>query len=346
MTRTRITLTLAIILLVASLLLAVTAIRATGFFTTGSLVSILSLFVLGIILATHVMGWRYSAEALVLAAMVLTGISSSPELVRESAMISVLVPAVLAAILLSPFWILPIFATTLLLVILRVVLSNGGNFAELGPTFSAENIILMSLVIIGTGLAGAVARTAQQEAEAHAAQAQAAQAEAQANALALEEQMSEADAARIAAEAARIALSDQITTIIKQREVIREMSVPVLPITARALLMPLVGALDSERIRVAQDRALDLIQRQRGVQYLLLDITGVPIVDSQVAGGLIQLVHATRLLGAEVIVVGIRPEVAQTVVGLGLDLSIITTRSSLQEGVSYVSKREAKSPVL
>lgn len=339
MTRTRITLTLSVVLFVASLLLAAGSVFTMGLFSTGSQISLFSLVVIGLVLASHLMGWRYSAEALVTAAMLLTVIGSSPNLVRDEIIVSVLVPAVLAAILLSPRWIFLIYATTLLLIMLRVVLSNGGNLAELGPTFSFVNLILLSLVVTGAGLAGEVARAAQHEAEAQAAQAQAAQAQAQANALALEHQMSDADAARIAAEAARIALSDQITTIIKQREVIREMSVPVLPITAHALLMPLVGALDSERIRAAQDRALDLIERQRGVRYLVLDITGVPIVDSQVAGGLIQLVHATRLLGAEVIVVGIRPEVAQTVVGLGLDLSIITTRSSLQEGVSYVSKR-------
>jgi anti-anti-sigma regulatory factor/HAMP domain-containing protein len=119
----------------------------------------------------------------------------------------------------------------------------------------------------------------------------------------------------------------------QQRETIREMSVPVLPVTDALLVMPLVGALDTERLRLLQEQALRAIERSRA-RTLILDITGVPIVDSQVAQGLIGVVQAARLLGAEVLLVGIRPEVAQAIVTLGLSLSELRTYNDLQGALS------------
>ncbi len=119
----------------------------------------------------------------------------------------------------------------------------------------------------------------------------------------------------------------------QQRETIHEMSVPVLPVTASMLVMPLVGAMDTERLRLLQDRALRAIERSRA-QTLILDITGVPLVDSQVAQGLIGVVQAARLLGSEVLLVGVRPEVAQTIVGLGLSLPGLRTYNDLQSALS------------
>jgi rsbT co-antagonist protein RsbR len=120
----------------------------------------------------------------------------------------------------------------------------------------------------------------------------------------------------------------------QQRETIREMSVPVLPITDSALVMPLVGALDTERLRLVQEQALRAIERSP-VRTLILDITGVPIVDSQVAHGLLRVVQAARLLGTEVPLVGIRSEVAQAIVGLGLSLPGLRTYTNLQSALSW-----------
>jgi rsbT co-antagonist protein RsbR len=115
----------------------------------------------------------------------------------------------------------------------------------------------------------------------------------------------------------------------QQRATILEMSVPVLPVSPDTLVMPLVGAMDSGRLRQLHEQALHALERSTA-RRLLLDITGVPVVDSQVAQGLIVAVQAGRLLGAEVMLVGIRPEVAQAIVGLGLDLRSIRTFSDLQ----------------
>jgi rsbT co-antagonist protein RsbR len=115
----------------------------------------------------------------------------------------------------------------------------------------------------------------------------------------------------------------------QQRITIRDLSVPIIPITATTLIMPLVGALDGERLQFLQIQALQAIERS-SAQTLILDITGVPIVDSQVAQGILSVVQATRLLGAETVLVGIRPEVAQAIVGLGLSLPGLRTSSTLQ----------------
>jgi anti-anti-sigma factor len=117
-----------------------------------------------------------------------------------------------------------------------------------------------------------------------------------------------------------------------QRATIKDLSVPVIPINATTLVMPLVGALDSTRLRQLQEQCLQALE-QRSARTLVLDITGVPVVDSQVAQGLLMTVRAARLLGAEVALVGIRPEVAQSIVGLGLELRDVHTFSDLQSAL-------------
>jgi rsbT co-antagonist protein RsbR len=113
------------------------------------------------------------------------------------------------------------------------------------------------------------------------------------------------------------------------------MSVPVLPVRSSTLVMPLVGALDSSRLSLMQAQALHAIERS-AARHLILDITGVPIIDTQVALGLTQLVHAARLLGASVDIVGVRPEVAQALVGLGVELRDMRTFSNLQTALDRV----------
>jgi len=129
-----------------------------------------------------------------------------------------------------------------------------------------------------------------------------------------------------------------ISEINQQRDVIQEMSVPVLPVAARVLVMPLVGSLDEARLATIHDKALGAIQRDKA-RYLVLDITGVWVVDSQVAQGLIRVIEAVRLLGAETLLVGVRPEVAQAIVTLGLDLTHIRTSATLQEGLLALNRQ-------
>jgi rsbT co-antagonist protein RsbR len=150
-----------------------------------------------------------------------------------------------------------------------------------------------------------------------------------------EEQVRVAEAARDDAAAARNEIAHQLATVEAQRAVINEMSVPILPLTATALVLPLVGVLDSTRLQIFQERLLHSLEIS-AVHHVILDITGVPLVDSQVAQGLIKAIQAARLLGSEVVLVGIRPEVAQAIVNLGIHLDGVMTYSTLQSGIAYV----------
>jgi rsbT co-antagonist protein RsbR len=139
-----------------------------------------------------------------------------------------------------------------------------------------------------------------------------------------------------ATRAARLELA--FAEVEKQRAVMRELSVPILPVSRSTLVMPLVGALDSIRLADIQQRALGALEHS-SARRLLLDITGVPIVDSQVAQGLLIVVQAARLLGAEVVLIGIRPEVAQALVQLGIDLANVVTNVDLQTALDGNTSR-------
>jgi anti-anti-sigma factor len=134
-------------------------------------------------------------------------------------------------------------------------------------------------------------------------------------------------------------LADAQAEVEQQRSTIREMSVPVIPISDSAAVVPLIGTLDSARLRELQTQVLQAVECSK-TRYLVLDITGILLIDSQVALGIVSLVQAARLLGAEVLLVGTRPEVAQSIVGLGLSLPVRTFRD-LQEALLRMDARGA-----
>lgn len=120
-------------------------------------------------------------------------------------------------------------------------------------------------------------------------------------------------------------------------ETIRELSTPVISLYDNVILLTLIGDIDEERARQFQESLLEGIE-QHNAQKAIIDLTGVPVVDTQVAATLIDATRAARLLGAQVIVVGITPQVAQSIVHLGIDFSNIVTRVDLQAGVVYALK--------
>lgn len=130
----------------------------------------------------------------------------------------------------------------------------------------------------------------------------------------------------------RAALHQQI--IVAQQAALRELAVPLLPLADRVLALPLVGSIDSTRAQQVMEALLDGIARHRAI-IALIDITGVQTVDTQVAHALIQTAQAVKLLGAQVVLTGIGPAMAQTLVQLGTDLHDIVTRSTLQSGIAY-----------
>jgi rsbT co-antagonist protein RsbR len=122
--------------------------------------------------------------------------------------------------------------------------------------------------------------------------------------------------------------------ILRQTDEITEISTPVIRVWDGILALPIIGTLDSSRTQVVMENLLSQIV-ETGSSIAILDISGVPAVDSLVAQHLIKTVSATRLMGAECIISGIRPEIAQTVVHLGIDLSGIVTKSSLASALNY-----------
>ncbi|GAA2228908.1 STAS domain-containing protein [Streptomyces nogalater] len=130
------------------------------------------------------------------------------------------------------------------------------------------------------------------------------------------------------------ALDANAELIERQRQQLLEVATPVIKLWEGTVAVPLIGTLDSARSQVVMESLLEAIVEQRA-RYAILDITGVPTVDSLVAQHLMKTVAAARLMGAECIVSGIRPAIAQTIVQLGIDLGSVLTRSSLADALAY-----------
>lgn len=122
--------------------------------------------------------------------------------------------------------------------------------------------------------------------------------------------------------------------ILRQTDEIAEISTPVIRVWDGILALPIIGTLDSSRTQIVMENLLQEIV-ETGSSLAILDISGVPAVDSLVAQHLIKTVSATRLMGAECIISGIRPEIAQTIVHLGIDLSNIVTKASLAHALKF-----------
>jgi rsbT co-antagonist protein RsbR len=132
-------------------------------------------------------------------------------------------------------------------------------------------------------------------------------------------------------------MEDREQTILRQQEAIRELSTPALLLRERLLILPIIGLLDSHRAKQLTEGLLHAIREHRA-KVVVMDLTGVATVDSKVANHLIQTVAAARLMGARVIVTGLSGDVAQSLVTLGVDLSILTTVGDLQGGIEEAER--------
>jgi rsbT co-antagonist protein RsbR len=126
----------------------------------------------------------------------------------------------------------------------------------------------------------------------------------------------------------------------QQRELL-ELSTPVVELWEDVLALPLVGTLDSSRTQVVMESLLQKIV-ETGAAIAIIDITGVPTVDTLVAQHLLKTVAATRLMGADCIISGIRPQIAQTIVHLGVNLGEVTTKATLADAFQIALKRTGK----
>mgnify|MGYP001233698095 CR=1 FL=1 len=130
----------------------------------------------------------------------------------------------------------------------------------------------------------------------------------------------------------------QADIIRMQKMALDELSTPLLPISDDILVMPLIGSIDSRRAQQMIETLLHGIIEHRAA-IALIDITGVTVCDTHVAGILVRCTQAAKMLGTQTVITGIRPEVAQTLVGLGMDLSGVMTLSTLQSGVAYAMQQ-------
>lgn len=121
-------------------------------------------------------------------------------------------------------------------------------------------------------------------------------------------------------------------TVSIQKVALQELSAPLIPVFENISVMPLIGTIDTERAKLIMENLLTGVIKHRS-QVVLIDITGVPVVDTMVAHHIIQAAEAVRLVGAQCILVGIRPEIAQTIVNLGIDLGQFPTKSTLFKGM-------------
>jgi rsbT co-antagonist protein RsbR len=124
----------------------------------------------------------------------------------------------------------------------------------------------------------------------------------------------------------------------RQQHELLELSTPVVALWDNVLALPLIGTLDSSRTQVVMESLLEKIV-ETGAAIAIIDITGVPTVDTLVAQHLMKTVAAARLMGADCIISGIRPQIAQTIVHLGVDLSAVTTKASLADAFTLALKR-------
>jgi rsbT co-antagonist protein RsbR len=137
---------------------------------------------------------------------------------------------------------------------------------------------------------------------------------------------------RLRGEAERKQLQDEIIAV--QAATLAELSTPIIPITAEIVAMPLIGTIDGPRAQRIMESLLAGIIETRA-RTAILDITGVATVDTQVADALLRAARAVRLVGADVILTGMGPEVAQTLVSLGTNFEGITTLATLQSGIAF-----------
>jgi rsbT co-antagonist protein RsbR len=128
--------------------------------------------------------------------------------------------------------------------------------------------------------------------------------------------------------------------IVRQQQEISELSTPVIKLWDRVLALPLIGTLDSQRTQVVMENLLDSIVQQ-GAEIAIIDITGVPTVDTLTAQHLLKTVAAARLMGADCIISGIRPQIAQTMVHLGVELTVVS-KATLADAFALALSRQGR----
>jgi len=128
--------------------------------------------------------------------------------------------------------------------------------------------------------------------------------------------------------------------IAELREVLSELSTPVIHLWKDVLLAPIIGTLDSQRAQSMSEKVLNAVS-ETGAKLVIVDVTGVPLIDTIVGEFLIEMFSAVKLLGADVILTGIKPEIAHTLVKLGIDFDMVNIKRDLESALKYAMEGSA-----
>lgn len=281
--------------------------------------NIVAVLLLSALLAAYWRGWEYARHATVILITLVVGFSTPEPYLTDRFTQGAFIPPVLALIMAGPAWVIGSAVGTIAILALRA----GGQGIYTDPLALA----IYAMVVGGIILARLVTETAQHEAEAQTARAEAALAESEAKA---------ADAAQKAAELER--QNDEQRRLI---DLVATLETPAVALAEGVLLTPVVGHLDSRRAEGLIERLLHEVAESRA-SLVVLDIAGVPAVDTQVAHALLRAVQAVRLLGCDVTITGISASIAATITQLGISMAGVRTARTPQEALQQLVAAESR----
>ncbi|MFV9505706.1 MAG: STAS domain-containing protein [Oscillochloridaceae bacterium umkhey_bin13] len=243
----------------------------------------------------------------------------------------------LAGVLLPPVQIWSVLVLCLIgLAVGQSLLPEEQQLNPLWPTSSINAMLLLVMVTLISFVSARSIRLALQETQAARTEAEQIGKLLSTSNAALEQRVEERTAVLSQAVADQEAAAAELAASLHAQQALNrlvlDLAVPVIPISDETLIVPLVGNLDSARANQTMAVILERLEQARA-RTLVLDVTGVALVDTHVAHALIQIAHAARLMGVTTVLAGIRPEVAQALVGLGVDLHMLRTVASLQEAL-------------
>ena len=278
-----------------------------------------------------------NGAALLIIAMAIVGPVLAQWFVRASLMLpfQLTVPLLFASVTLRPTSILVVLAAAL-----AGLVAMGFAAANLAAGLLQESLVMCGGLLVLTALIGVLGAASTARALAAASQARA-ELEATMNLVTianaeLENRVAARTSELSASLAAQKHQADDLRAIIASNQhldaLLAELALPIIPVRSDTLVVPLIGALDANRTNSIFERVLQAVEAQQA-RTLIIDVTGVPMIDTAIAGTLIKLAQAVRLLGAKVTLVGVRPEVAQSLVSLGVDLRELHSEATLQQGL-------------
>jgi anti-anti-sigma regulatory factor len=275
-------------------------------------ISIVATFIIGGLWFLYWQGWEYARYITVVFITLATVFALPPRLLTAEFASAIVMPPVLALIMASPTWIIGSGAAMIILLITRA----GGQGIYTQPM----TIIVYMMIVGGMALARIITETAKQTAEKNARQAEEALIHTEQQAKELEE--------------ANMLLTVQLDQQDQLLQLVATLETPVLTLAEGVLFAPIVGHIDSRRAQSLTQRLLDEAHNQRA-RMIIIDVSGVPVMDTAVAKALMNSVQSLRLLGCDVTISGISATVALTLTQLGIDLKTVAIARSPREAVAH-----------